>query len=210
MKIESLEQLLQEEMQDLYDAEKQLVRALPRMAKAASSDELREAFTEHLEVTKEQVRRCEEIFEILGMKAKSRPCAGMRGIVEEGKQVMEEDASDEMLDAALTGAARRVEHYEISAYDSARALADRLGNNEVVQLLEETLNEEQETDQKLSSIAQTLLENMPMGGEPEGEQEQQQSSGRNSKRSKSSGNSKRSGSSGRSSGRSSGTRGRRR
>ena len=161
MRIESVEQLLQEELRDIYDAEKQLVKALPKMAKAASSGELREAFTEHLEVTKEHVRRCERIFASLGLKAKSKPCAGMKGIVKEGRQVMEEDGSESLLDTALAGAGRRVEHYEISAYDTARGLAQQLGNGEVIDLLQQTLDEEQETDRKLSSITQDLLANMP-------------------------------------------------
>ncbi len=192
MKIESLEQLFEEELRDIYDAEKQLVKALPKMAKAASSEELREAFNEHLEVTREQVRRCEQIFEALGIKAKSKPCTGMRGIVEEGREVMQEDASDEMMDAALTGAGRRVEHYEMSAYDSARALAEKLGREDVVDLLQQTLEEEQEADQKLSTIAQSLLENLPESGEEE-EGESEESEGETGRRKNSSGRSQKRG-----------------
>jgi len=114
VKVTSLDQLLQQELQDLYDAEKQLVRALPKMAKAASSEELREAITEHLEVTKGQVERIEQVFEALGAKAKSRPCAAMKGLISEGQEVTEEDAPEALKDLAVIGVAQRVEHYEMA------------------------------------------------------------------------------------------------
>ena len=158
MKIEKLEQLFQEELRDLYDAEKQLVRALPKMAKAASSEELREALTEHLEVTKAQVQRLEEIFESLSVKPKSKPCAGMKGLIEEGQEMMDEDAIGELMDAALIGAAQRVEHYEIAAYGTARTFAQQLRQHEAAQLLQQTLEEEQEADEKLTQISESLLE----------------------------------------------------
>jgi ferritin-like metal-binding protein YciE len=160
VKVTSLEQLLQQELQDLYDAEKQLVKALPKVAKAASSDELREAITEHLEVTKGQVERIEQVFEVLGAKAKSTPCAGMKGIISEGQEVIEEDAPDALKDLAVIGAAQRVEHYEMAGYGTARALAERLGNKEAVDLLQETLDEEKEADQKLTELAQSLLQSV--------------------------------------------------
>jgi ferritin-like metal-binding protein YciE len=170
VKIDSLNALFQEELKDIYDAEKRLVRALPKMAKAASAAELRQALEEHLEVTKGQVQRLEQVFELLGVPAKAKACAGMKGLIEEGEEVMGEDASEKLMDAAIIGAAQRVEHYEIAAYGTARTFAERLGNGEVAALLEETLNEEKEADEKLTDISEQLLEGMedaegtPAGG----------------------------------------------
>jgi ferritin-like metal-binding protein YciE len=160
VKIDSLSTLFEEELKDIYDAEKRLVKAIPKMAKAASSAELRQALEEHLEVTKGQVQRLEQVFELLGVPAKTKPCAGMKGLIEEGEEVMDEDATETLKDAALIGAAQRVEHYEMAAYGTARTLAERLGNEEAAELLEETLNEEKEADEKLTEIAQQLLEGM--------------------------------------------------
>ena len=174
MKIETLEQLLQEEVKDLYDAEKQLVRALPKLAKAASSQELRAAFQEHLEVTKEHVQRLEQVFEMMGMKAKGKPCAGMKGLVAEGQEVMEEDGTEELMDAALIGAAQRVEHYEIAAYGTARTFAEKIGNTEVAELLQETLTEEEEADKKLTEISMTLLDQVAQGGGEQAESEEEE------------------------------------
>jgi len=187
MKIDSLNTLLQEELKDIYDAEKRLVRALPKMAKAATSEELRQALQEHLEVTKGQVQRLEQAFELLGVPAKAKPCAGMKGLIEEGEEVMREDASDTLMDAAIIGAAQRVEHYEMAAYGTARTFAEKLGNDEVAQLLEETLNEEKETDQKLTEISEQLLQAMDQESGGEEMEEQQQ---RGSSRKKSSGSKK--------------------
>ena len=128
MKINSLNVLFQEELKDIYDAEKRLVRALPKMAKAASAAELRQALEEHLEVTKGHVQRLEQVFELLGVPAKAKPCAGMKGLIEEGEEVLGEDASEALMDAAIIGAAQRVEHYEMAAYGTARTFAERLGN----------------------------------------------------------------------------------
>jgi ferritin-like metal-binding protein YciE len=161
MKIESLEQLLQEELRDIYDAEKQLVKAIPKLAKAASSPELQTALTDHLEQTKGHVERLEEAFQALGVKASGKTCAAMKGLVEEGKETIEQDASDEMRDVAIIAAAQRVEHYEIAAYGTARTLAEKLGNDTVVSLLEETLGEEKEADEKLTEVSSGLLEGMP-------------------------------------------------
>ena len=160
MKINSLNALLEEELKDIYDAEKRLVRALPKMAKAASAPELRQALQEHLEVTKGQVQRLEQVFELLGVPAKAKPCAGMKGLIEEGEEVMGEDASETLMDAAIIGAAQRVEHYEMAAYGTARTFAERLGNEEAAALLEETLNEEKDADEKLTEISEQLLEGM--------------------------------------------------
>lgn len=157
MKIDSLSTLLEEEIKDIYDFEKRLVRALPKMAKAASSEELRNALTEHTEVTKKQVARIEQVFKLMDASPKAKPCAGMKGILEEGEESMQMDAEEGLLDAAIIGAAQRVEHYEMAAYASVRAMAEQLGNQEVVDLLQETWEEERETDEKLSEIAEQIL-----------------------------------------------------
>lgn len=155
-KQKTLEDMFVDEIRDLYDAEKQLVRALPKMAKAANSDELRMAFREHLEVTKEQVARLEQIFEMFGQKPRSKPCKGMKGLIEEGQEVMEEDAEEMVSDLALIGAAQRVEHYEIAGYGTARTFAQQIGQKEAAQLLDETAKEEGEADKKLTAIAKAL------------------------------------------------------
>lgn len=174
--INSVESLLYEELKDMYDMEKQLTKALPKMAKKASSDELRSALEEHLEVTNQQVSRLEQVFELVGQPAKSKTCAGMKGLIEEGKEAMEEDAEDPFGDAAIIAAAQRVEHYEIAAYGTARTLAEQMGNDEAAQLLQETLDEEKEADEKLTEICESLLENhgqeMGESEEEEGEEEE--------------------------------------
>ncbi|MBV8843676.1 MAG: ferritin-like domain-containing protein [Bryobacterales bacterium] len=164
MKIEKLETLLEEELKDIYDAEKRLVRALPKMAKAASSADLRAAFEEHLEVTKTHVERLEQVFKQLGIAAKAKPCAGMKGLLEEGDEVLGKDATETLMDAALIGAAQRVEHYEIAAYGTVRAFAERLGQKTAVKLLQETLDEEKEADEKLTAISEQML--ATVDGEP--------------------------------------------
>ena len=156
-KMEGLEQLLVEELQDLFDAEKQLVRALPKMAKSASDQELEDAFRQHLEVTRGQVQRLEQVFESMDMRAKSKPCHGMKGLVEEGQELMQEDLEEMVLDSGLIGAARKVEHYEMAGYESARQLAQQLGMRDAAQLLQETLREEMETDRQLATISKRLL-----------------------------------------------------
>jgi ferritin-like metal-binding protein YciE len=155
--MEGLQELLVDELQDLFDAEKQLVRALPKLAKAASDEELTAAFREHLEVTKGQVARLEQVFESMDMRAKSKPCHGMKGLVEESQEMMEEDFEDGVMDTALIGCARRVEHYEMAAYESARAMAQQLGMKDAAQLLQETMREEMEADKTLGTISKRLL-----------------------------------------------------
>ena len=159
-KATGLQQLFVEELQDLYDAEKQLTRALPKVAKSANDDELGEALREHLEVTKGHVERLEQAFESLDLKAKSKPCAGMRGIVSEASEAIEEKQSDSegVLDAAIAFGARRVEHYEIAGYAAAIDMARELGHEDVAGLLEETLQEEQEADEKLAEICKRILQ----------------------------------------------------
>ena len=157
MKVENIESLFEEEIKDLYDAEKQLVRALPKVAKAATSEELRQALEEHLEVTKGHVGRLEEVFQLIDQKVKGKPCQAMKGLVAEGQEAIEQDGDDVMRDVALIGAAKRVEHYEMAAYQSAIMLADALGNEQASQLLNQTLAEEEEADGKLESLCQQFL-----------------------------------------------------
>jgi ferritin-like metal-binding protein YciE len=160
VKIDTLGTLLEEELKDIYDAEKRLVKAIPKLAKAVSSEELRNALEEHLEVTKGHVERLEQAFDLLGVAPKSKPCNGMKGLIEEGDEVAAQDATDALKDAGIIGAAQRVEHYEMAAYGTARAMAERLGKSDVAELLQQTLNEEKEADEKLSTIAEQLLETM--------------------------------------------------
>jgi ferritin-like metal-binding protein YciE len=171
---DGLRELYIDELKDLYSAENQLVKALPKMAKAASSDELREGFEEHLEQTKGQVQRLEQIFEQLDENPKGKKCIGMEGLVKEGQEITDEDFEGAVLDAALIGAAQRVEHYEIAAYGTVRAFAETLGENEHVSLLEQTLEEEKQTDEKLNQLAEQINQQAnEMGEEAEGEEEEQ-------------------------------------
>jgi ferritin-like metal-binding protein YciE len=156
MASEGLKELYVEELKDLYSAENQLVKALPKMAKAAASEELRQGFEEHLEQTKEHVARLEKIFQALDESPKGKKCAGMEGLIKEGSEVIAEDFDDTVKDAALIGAAQRVEHYEIAAYGTASEFARILGESEHVSLLEQTLEEEKETDQKLTELGKEI------------------------------------------------------
>jgi ferritin-like metal-binding protein YciE len=169
--IKSLRDLLVDELRDLHHAENQLVKALPKMAKAASHDELKEGFQEHLEQTRGHVDRLDRCFKILGEKAKGKTCHAMQGLVEEGKEAIEEDAPDAIKDAKLIGAAQRVEHYEIAAYGTARSFAQTLGETKVADLLQETLDEEGETDKKLTALAETINEEANSAGEEDDEDE---------------------------------------
>src|SRR5262245_44768173 len=143
-----------EELRDIYDAEKQLTKALPKMAKAASSEDLRTAFESHLEETRAQVDRLEQVFEGLDESARGKHCEGIAGIVEEGKSIMEEDFDEATMDASLIAAAQRVEHYEMAAYGTLIAWARGMGHMEAAQLLQETLDEEKAADEKLTSLAE--------------------------------------------------------
>ena len=157
-KIDSMRTLLVQELRDLYDAEKRLTKAIPKLVKETTSDDLSTALEEHLRETEEQVSRVERAFQALGEPAKAKECAGMRGILEEGDEHVGEDFADDGLrDATIIGAAQRVEHYEIAAYGTAAAHARHLGLDEVVQLLEETLEEEKAADERLSEIAEQLV-----------------------------------------------------
>jgi ferritin-like metal-binding protein YciE len=155
--LKSLDDLLVHELQDLYNAEAQIVKALPKMIKAASHPELQNAFQEHLDQTEGQIGRLEQVFKLLGVAAKGRKCEGMAGIIEEGKQIMEEKAAPEVLDAALIAAAQRVEHYEIAAYGCVTTYAEMLGYDQVKQLLGQTLDEEELTDRKLTALAESVI-----------------------------------------------------
>ena len=157
MEMESLRDLYIDELKDVYNAEKQLVRALPKMAKSASHEELRSAFEDHLSVTEEQVRRLETIFGDLGKPARGKKCLGMEGLLAEGQEMMEEDMEPEVLDAALISAAQRVEHYEIAAYGTLRTYARQLGYDNHAQLLQQSLDEEGEADKLLSQIAESTV-----------------------------------------------------
>lgn len=157
MKLSTLEDLFLHELKDLYSAETQLVKALPKMAKAATNEELKAAFEEHLEQTKEHVERLEEISETLGKKLTGHKCKAMEGLVEEGSEMISEDAEDAIRDMGLIGSAQRVEHYEMAGYGTAKALAQHLGHDEIVELLEQTLEEEKETDEKLTELAETVV-----------------------------------------------------
>ena len=153
---ENLNKLYVDELKDLFSAENQLLKALPKMAKAASSDELRTGFEKHLEQTKGHVQRLEEIFESLDESPKGKKCVGMEGLVKEGSEVMEEDFEDAVLDAGLIGAARRVEHYEMAAYSTVCEIAKVLGQTKHASLLEKTLAEEKQTDEKLANLAKEI------------------------------------------------------
>jgi ferritin-like metal-binding protein YciE len=156
MKENQLRELYVEELRDLYSAEKQLVKALPKMAKAATSSDLRTGFEEHLEQTKGHVSRLEEIFDSLDESPNGKTCKGMEGLIKEGSEMIEEDPEEERLDAGLISAAQRVEHYEIAGYGCVRTYAQLLGEQEAVSLLEKTLKEEKETDVKLTELAQNI------------------------------------------------------
>ena len=156
MKIDSVDKLFINELKDLYSAEKQITRALPKMAKAAKSEELRNAFQTHLEETRGQIQRLEHIFEMIGKAGTGKTCKAMKGLLEEGEETMKETQEGELRDAAMIGAAQRVEHYEIAAYGTVRTLADLMGQKEISRLLQQTLDEEGNTDKKLTKIAETV------------------------------------------------------
>jgi ferritin-like metal-binding protein YciE len=155
-KISTPRDLLVHELKDLFSAENQLLKALPKMAKAATSEELKEAFETHLQETEEQVTRLEKIGKQLGESLKGKKCKAMEGLIAEGKEIMEEDAEPTLLDLALIGAAQKVEHYEIAGYGTARTLAELVGENKIAEILQETLDEEGATDKLLTEVAMEL------------------------------------------------------
>ncbi len=157
MKLNTLEDLLHHELKDLFSAENQLVKALPKMARAATNAELKAGFEEHLEETKGHVERLNKIGEKLGQKLTGHKCKAMEGLIEEGAELISEDAEDSVRDAGLIGAAQRVEHYEIAGYGTLIALATKLGHKDFVELLEQTLEEEKATDEKLTELAESAV-----------------------------------------------------
>ena len=152
-----LEELLIDEIKDIYSAENQIIKALPKMAKAASSPELKRAFERHLEETRRQVERLNQIGDQLDIKLTGKKCKGMEGLIEEGKELIDEDLDDNALDAGLIGAAQKVEHYEIAAYGTARTHASLLGYNKIAKLLQQTLDEEGATDKRLTALADSVI-----------------------------------------------------
>lgn len=152
-----LEELLVDELKDLYSAENQILKALPKMAKAAVSPDLRRAFERHLEETRRQVERLNQIGEALDIRLTGKKCKGMEGLIEEGREIMEEDLDENAIDAGLIGAAQKVEHYEIAGYGTARTHANLLGYSKVAKLLQQTLDEEGATDKKLSQLAESII-----------------------------------------------------
>jgi ferritin-like metal-binding protein YciE len=167
MALDSLDDLLIDELKDLYSAENQLLKALPRMAKAATDPDLKAAFTAHLEETRGQVARLEEVSVALGATLKGKKCVAMEGLIEEAKELLEEDADPQVLDAALIAAAQRVEHYEMAGYGCVRTYAKLLGHDRVQKLLQETLDEEGAADKKLSALAETVINLEAMNGDGE-------------------------------------------
>jgi ferritin-like metal-binding protein YciE len=179
---ESLRELYVNELKDLYSAETQLVKALPKMAKGSFNAELRQGFEEHLRQTSEHVSRLEQIFETLEEKPSGKKCVGMEGIIKEGAETLSEDYEEALMDAAIIGAAQRVEHYEIAAYGTVKAFAELLGEDDHVSLLEQTLEEEKETDQKLTQLAEQINPQAAQGVGAEAETEGRQVSRSKSKR----------------------------
>jgi len=157
MKMDTLQKLYTDELRDLYNAENQLVKALPKMAKAASSEELKDAFEKHLEQTKGHVERLEQVFEGLGEKPKGKTCRAMKGLIEEGSEILKEDGEDSVIDAGIIVAAQKVEHYEIAGYGSVRTFAHLLGQNKAAELLQTTLDEESETNELLNRLAESIV-----------------------------------------------------
>ena len=156
-KLASLDDLLVHELQDIYNAEGQILKALPRMIKAATHPDLKQAFEEHRQQTEGQVRRLEQAFKLLGVPAKGRKCEGMAGVIEEGRKVMEEDAEPPVRDAALIAGAQKVEHYEIASYGCVCTYAEMLGYDQVHDLLGQNLDEEETTDQRLTALAENVI-----------------------------------------------------
>ena len=175
MRMDTLQELYLEQLKDIYDAEQQLVKALPKMAKQATNEELRAAFEQHLEQTEEQVSRLERIFEELGEKPKGHKCKAMLGLIEEGKELMQEDAAEDVMDAGLICAAQKIEHYEIATYGCLRTYAEMLGFDEQADLLQETLDEEKDTDENLTELAVSCINLEAEEGEEAEEEEEEES-----------------------------------
>lgn len=172
--METVNELFEDQIKDLYSAESQLVKALPKMAKKATDSKLKSGFEKHLKQTEEHVNRLEKIAQMWEFKPSGKKCKAMEGLIDEGKEVIEEDGNEIVIDAALIAAAQRVEHYEISAYGSARALAERLGCSETADLLQQTLDEEAATDKILSSLSvDSLLKRAPLEKDSDEDEEEE-------------------------------------
>jgi ferritin-like metal-binding protein YciE len=156
-KLNSLDDLLVHELQDIYHAEGQIIKALPKMVKAASHPELQAAFEEHLEQTEGQIERLDQAFKLLGVPAKGKKCEGMAGLIEEGQKMMAEDADPSVMDAALIAAAQKIEHYEIASYGCVCTYAEMLGYDQVHDLLGQNMEEEELTDEKLTALAEAVI-----------------------------------------------------
>ena len=170
-KLASLDDLLVHELQDIYHAEGQILKALPKMAKAATNSDLKSAFEEHRRQTEGHVQRLDQVFKLLGLPAKGKKCEGMAGLIEEGKKTMEQDAEPSVLDAALIAAAQKVEHYEIASYGCVCTYAEMLGYDQVHDLLGQNLDEEETTDQRLTALAESVINpEAEEGAESEGEE----------------------------------------
>jgi ferritin-like metal-binding protein YciE len=167
--MDTLNELLQEELKDIYDAEKQLTKALPKLAKKAGAEELRQAIEEHLQQTEQHVERLEQVFEQLGVPARGKKCKGMQNLIAEGDDAIKEAEDEAARDAVMIAAAQKVEHYEIAAYGTLRTWANLVGQREAASLLEETLEEEKETDQRLTEIAESSVNERAASEEGEGE-----------------------------------------
>jgi ferritin-like metal-binding protein YciE len=157
MKLDTLKTLYVDELRDLYNAENQLLKALPKMAKAASSEELKDAFEKHLEQTRTHVERLEEVFEDIGEKPKGKTCKAMKGLIEEGSEILQEDGEESVIDAGIIVAAQKVEHYEIAGYGSVRTFAQLLGKDQSAELLQTTLDEESEANELLNNLAEDIV-----------------------------------------------------
>ena len=155
--IDSLQSLFEDELKDIYDAEKQITKALPKMIKKASAEELKEAFEAHLQQTGQHIERLEQVFEQLDMPARGKKCVGVQNLIKEGQQMIAETDDDDTLDALMIAAAQKIEHYEIASYGTLRVWADILGHSDAAALLEETLEEEKDTDHRLTSIAESFV-----------------------------------------------------
>jgi ferritin-like metal-binding protein YciE len=170
--INSLESLFHDELKDIYDAEKQITKALPKLIKKAEAEELKAAFEEHLEQTEQHIERIEQAFELLDMPARGKKCEGMQHLIKEGQDMMAEAEDADTRDALMIAAAQKVEHYEMASYGTLRTWANLLGHSEVASLFEETLDEEKETDQKLTELAESFInQQAAAGGEEEEEEE---------------------------------------
>jgi ferritin-like metal-binding protein YciE len=165
--LNSLRELLVDELKDLYNAENQLLKALPKMAKAASHEALKDGFISHYEQTKDHVDRLDQALRLLGENGKGKICHAMKGLVEEGTEAIETKGPDAIRDARLIGAAQRVEHYEIAAYGTARAFAQTLGETKIADMLQDTLDEEGQTDKQLTALAESINEEANTAGEEE-------------------------------------------